>query len=308
MAFTKDFHTTEQDQGNVLDGRLLAQEIKDHVARQVQAFKTEKQITPGLAVILVGDDPASKIYVGQKEKACAELGIASFRHEFPSSLPQAELLALIEKLNADPRVSGILVQLPLPAEIDSRVVLEAVSPHKDVDGFHPINVGRLTSGIRVDPVLLPCTPAGVMHMIERTGVSIEGKSAVVIGRSNIVGKPVALMLLERHATVTIVHSRTRNLKEIAREADIVVAALGKPRFVTADMVKEGAIVIDVGINRDEGSGENGTNKDKSKKLAGDVDYENVRPKAAWITPVPGGVGPMTIAMLMRNTLTAARGF
>jgi methylenetetrahydrofolate dehydrogenase (NADP+)/methenyltetrahydrofolate cyclohydrolase len=241
-------------------------------------------------VVLVGEDPASKVYVGQKEKGCLEAGFASFLHRLPESTSQGELLALIERLNSDRTVHGILVQLPLPRQIDPDTVLAAIRPEKDVDGFHPVNMGRLVAGL---PASEPCTPKGIMRLLKSTGLTLSGKEAVVIGRSNIVGKPVALMLLAESATVTICHSRTEDLAAHARRADILVAAVGKPRFVTGDMVKEGAIVVDVGINRLE------------EGLVGDVDYEPAAERASWITPVPGGVGPMTIAMLLENTLEQA---
>lgn len=276
---------------HILDGKKLAAEIRAEVKKGVAEMKDTTGTVPGLAVVLVGDNPASKVYVGQKEKACLEAGFASFLHRLPVSTPQGELLGLIERLNGDPSVHGILVQLPLPPQIDPDMVIAAIKPEKDVDGFHPVNVGRLMAGL---PCCEPCTPKGIMRLLEETGLPIEGKEAVIIGRSNIVGKPVALMLLSKSATVTICHSKTRDLATHARRADILVAAIGKPRFVTADMVKEGAVVIDVGINRlDEG-------------LVGDVDYGPVSEKASWITPVPGGVGPMTIAMLLENTLHQAR--
>ena len=251
-------------------------------------------IRPGLAAILVGDDPASALYVRSKQKACDAAGIYVADHKLPASTTQADLLALIEKMNADPKIHGILVQLPLPKQIDSKVVLDAVSPAKDADGFHPYNVGRLVEG---NPLFTPCTPKGIVKMIESTGVAIEGKRAVVEGRSNIVGKPAALLLLHRHATVTICHSKTKDLPAVCREAEILVVAIGKAKFVTADMVWEGAMVIDVGSNRlDDGT------------FVGDVDFGPVSQKAGWISPVPGGVGPMTIAMLLDNTLESAKRF
>lgn len=275
----------------ILDGKKLAAEIRAEVKRGVAEMKVATGAVPGLAVVLVGDNPASKVYVGQKEKACLEAGFASFLHRLPASTPQKELFGLIERLNDDPSVHGILVQLPLPPQIDPDMVIAAIKPGKDVDGFHPVNVGRLVAGL---PCCEPCTPKGIMRLLKETGLPIAGKEAVIIGRSNIVGKPVALMLLSKSATVTICHSKTHDLATHVRRADILVAAIGKPRFVTADMVKEGAVVIDVGINRlDEG-------------LVGDVDYGPVSEKASWITPVPGGVGPMTIAMLLENTLHQAR--
>lgn len=273
----------------ILDGKKMSAEIRASIKEKVLLLK-EKGIVPGLAVILVGDNPASKVYVGQKEKGCLEAGFASFLHRLPGTTSQEELLALIDKLNADKTVHGILVQLPLPRQIDPDTVLAAIRPEKDVDGFHPVNIGRLVAGL---PASEPCTPKGILRLLKSTGIPLSGKEAVVIGRSNIVGKPVALMLLAESATVTICHSKTADLAEHARRADILVAAIGKPRFVTADMVKEGAVVIDVGINRLE------------EGLVGDVDYEPVAEKASWITPVPGGVGPMTIAMLLENTLEQA---
>lgn len=260
------------------------------MANQVQALK-EKGINPGLAVIIVGDDPASRVYVNNKKKACARCGIYSEEFALPAQTTEAELLSLIDTLNARSDINGILVQLPLPASIDSEKVLLRILPEKDVDAFHPVNVGKIMIG-NFD--FLPCTPAGVMELIHLTGIDVCGKECVVVGRSNIVGKPQAMLLLHENATVTICHSRTKNLKEVCRRADILVAAVGKPKFITKDMVKENAIVIDVGMNRDE----NG-------KLCGDVDFENVSPAASAITPVPGGVGPMTIAMLMKNTVKAA---
>ncbi|MDD3516040.1 methylenetetrahydrofolate dehydrogenase (NADP+)/methenyltetrahydrofolate cyclohydrolase [Aminivibrio pyruvatiphilus] len=274
----------------ILDGKKLSAEIRASVKEET-AFLREKGIVPGLAVVLVGDDPASKVYVGQKEKGCLEAGFASFLHRLPDSTTQEELLDLIGRLNGDASVHGILVQLPLPRQIDPDTVLAAIRPEKDVDGFHPVNVGRLVAGL---PACEPCTPKGILRLLKSTGIPLAGKEAVVIGRSNIVGKPVALMLLAESATVTVCHSRTKDLAEHVRRADILVAAIGKPRFVTADMVKEGAVVVDVGINRLE------------EGLVGDVDFGPVSEKAAWITPVPGGVGPMTIAMLLENTLEQAK--
>lgn len=273
----------------ILDGKKLAAEIKADVKERTALLK-QRGVTPGLAVVLVGEDPASKVYVGQKEKGCLEAGFASFLHRLPESTSQGELLAPIERLNSDRTVHGILVQLPLPRQIDPDTVLAAIRPEKDVDGFHPVNMGRLVAGL---PASEPCTPKGIMRLLKSTGLTLSGKEAVVIGRSNIVGKPVALMLLAESATVTICHSRTEDLAAHVRRADILVAAVGKPRFVTGDMVKEGAIVVDVGINRLE------------EGLVGDVDYEPAAERASWITPVPGGVGPMTIAMLLENTLEQA---
>ena len=271
-----------------IDGKALAAKVKAQVAEK--AAKLPRQ--PGLAVVLVGEDPASQVYVRGKEADCGECGIRSFPYRLPTETTQRELLDLIEKLNRDPAVDGILVQLPLPAQIDEKAVIDAIPPEKDVDGFSPVNVGRMQIG---EPCYLPCTPAGCIRMIESTGTEIAGKNAVVIGRSNIVGKPAALLLLAKNATVTICHSKTANLKEVCAAADILVAAVGREGFVTGDMVKPGAVVIDVGINR----GADG-------KLHGDVNFAEAAEKAAYITPVPGGVGPMTRAMLMLNTVEAAK--
>lgn len=274
----------------ILDGKKLSSEIRESVKEETARLK-EKGIVPGLAVVLVGDDPASKVYVGQKEKGCLEAGFASFLHKLPASATQEELLSLVDRLNGDGTVHGILVQLPLPGHIDPDRVLAAIKPEKDVDGFHPVNMGRLVAGM---PASEPCTPKGILRLLKSTGIPLAGKEAVVVGRSNIVGKPVALMLLAESATVTVCHSKTADLADHVRRADVLVAAIGKPRFITADMVKEGAVVVDVGINRlDEG-------------LVGDVDFGPVSEKASWITPVPGGVGPMTIAMLLENTLEQAK--
>ncbi len=276
----------------LIDGKSLAQDIRDGIGRDVQALEVQTGVRPGLAVVLVGDDPASAVYVRNKKKACDTAGLYVADHHLSAETSQAELLTLVDQLNADSRIHGILVQLPLPAHIEGQAVLNAIAPGKDVDGFHPYNIGRLVAG---EPVFVPCTPKGVVSMIESTGEPIAGKKAVVVGRSNIVGKPVAMLLLHQHATVTMCHSRTKDLPAVCREADILVAAIGKPRFVTSDMVKDGAIVLDVGINRlDDG------------RLVGDVDFEPVRERAGWISPVPGGVGPMTIAMLLANTLEGAR--
>lgn len=274
----------------IIDGKAIAAKVRQKIGEKVEALKA-KGITPGLAVVLVGDDPASKVYVGMKKKNCVELGMYSADHELPASTTEEELLALIKQLNEDERVHGILVQLPLPAQIDTDKVLEAISPEKDADGFHPYNVGRLAIG---KPTMQPCTPYGVMVMLDETGCDLKGKEVVVVGRSNIVGKPVALMCLARHATVTICHSRTKDLPDVVRRADVVIAAVGKAEMVKGDWIKPGAVVIDVGINRGEG-----------KKLLGDVEYAAAAERASAITPVPGGVGPMTIAMLLQNTLEAA---
>ena len=274
---------------SIIDGKTVAAEIKETIAHRVLALKQKTGKEPGLATVLVGEDPASAVYVRNKNKTCQKLGFVSFEHNLPENTQEQALLDLVAQLNGDPAVSGILVQLPLPGHIDSKKVLEAIDPLKDVDGFHPVNVGHLMTG---DARLVPCTPSGIIRLLDHTGIAIEGARAVVLGRSNIVGKPVAMLLLHRNATVTVCHSRTQNLAEVTQTADLLIAAIGKPRFVTANMVKQGAVVIDVGINREEG------------KLVGDVDFEAVSAKAAWITPVPGGVGPMTIALLMENTLKA----
>ena len=273
-----------------IDGKAVAAQVRAQVAQDAAALKA-RGVQPGMAVVLVGDDPASKIYVNNKKKACAETGIYSEEHILPAETTQEELLALIEKLNADEKIHGILVQSPLPKHLDEKLVVEHIDPRKDVDAFHAYNVGRIMIG---DYTFLPCTPAGVIELIRSAGVVIEGKSCVVVGRSNIVGKPMAMLLLHCNGTVTICHSRTRNLAEICRGADILVAAVGRAKMITADMVKPGAVVIDVGMNRDE----NG-------RLCGDVDFDAVEPVVSYITPVPGGVGPMTIAMLMKNAVRAA---
>ena len=274
----------------ILDGKALSQKIKEDLRDKVTQLK-ENGINVGLAVIIVGNDSASRVYVNNKKKACEVCGIYSEEHALPEETTEEELLALIDCLNARKDINGILVQLPLPKGIDSEKVLLRILPEKDVDAFHPVNVGKIMIG-NFD--FLPCTPAGVMELIRLTGIEVSGKECVVVGRSNIVGKPQAMLLLHENGTVTICHSRTKNLSEVCRRADILVAAVGKAKFITADMVKDGAIVIDVGMNRDE----NG-------KLCGDVDYDAVSSVASAITPVPGGVGPMTIAMLMRNTVKAA---
>ncbi|MDI6891943.1 MAG: bifunctional methylenetetrahydrofolate dehydrogenase/methenyltetrahydrofolate cyclohydrolase FolD [Actinomycetota bacterium] len=275
----------------IIDGKVIAAELREEMKGEVGELKASG-LTPGLAVVIVGENPASKVYVGQKEKTCANLGIYSEKHALPADVSEEELIGLIHKLNGDPRVHGVLVQLPLPGHIDEGRVLEAIDPRKDVDGFHPVNVGKLVVG---EETLLPCTPHGIMILLERAGVDLKGKEAVVVGRSNIVGKPVSLLLLSRHATVTICHSRTRDLTAHTASADVLVAAVGKPEMIKADMVKEGVVVIDVGVNRLEDG-----------RLVGDVDFEGVKEKASAITPVPGGVGPMTITMLMRNTIEAAK--
>lgn len=276
----------------LIDGKQVSAQVKEQVRAEAAAIYEKHGIQAGLAVVIVGNDPASRVYVNNKKKACEAVGFQSFEYALPEETTQEELLELVETLNNDPKVNGILVQLPVPKHIDDTAIINAISPEKDVDAFHPENVGRIMIG---DYAFLPCTPAGVMELIDSTGVEISGKKCVVIGRSNIVGKPMAMLLLHRSGTVTICHSRTLDLPSVTREADILVAAVGRANFVTADMVKEGAVVIDVGINRlDNG------------KLCGDVDFAAVEPKASWITPVPGGAGPMTIAMLMKNTLTAMK--
>lgn len=276
----------------IIDGKAISAKVKEQVRLETQQLWEKHGIQPGLAVVIVGNDPASRVYVNNKKKACEAVGFQSFEYALPEETTQEELLELVETLNKERNVNGILVQLPVPKQIDDKAIINAIAPEKDVDAFHPANVGKIMIG---EYAFLPCTPAGVMELIDSTGVGISGKRCVVIGRSNIVGKPMAMLLLHRSGTVTICHSRTQDLPSITREADILVAAVGKADFVTADMVKEGAVVIDVGMNRRE----NG-------KLCGDVDFAAVEPKASFITPVPGGVGPMTIAMLMKNTLTAAK--
>ena len=273
----------------LLDGKAMSAELREELALRVQRLKG-KGVTPGLAVILVGDDPASQIYVKNKELGCQQVSIHSVTIRLPETASQAELEAQIDKLNADASIHGILVQLPLPQGLDEAAALAHILPEKDVDGFHLLNAGKLFTG---QQGLVACTPKGAMEMLHRTGIDLSGKEAVVVGRSNIVGKPMAMLLLQENATVTICHSRTANLAEHTRRADVLVAAVGKPRFITADMVKPGAIVIDVGINRVDG------------KVVGDVDFDAVREVASWITPVPGGVGRMTITMLLANTIEAA---
>lgn len=275
----------------LISGKEVSARVKAEVKAECDRLK-EKGITPGLAVIIVGNDPASRVYVNNKKKACAEVGFVSEEYALPESTTEEQLLELVDELNKKDTIHGILCQLPLPSHLDEKAVINAISPEKDVDAFHPSNVGKIMIG---DYTFLPCTPAGVMEMIHFSGIDVSGKNCVVIGRSNIVGKPMAMLLLHENGTVTICHSRTKNLTEICSQADILVAAVGRPNFVTADMVKDGAVVLDVGINRL-----------KSGKLCGDVDFEAVEKKASYITPVPGGVGPMTIAMLMKNTLSAAK--
>lgn len=275
----------------IIDGKAVSKAVRERVAKETEELKA-KGVTPGLAVIIVGEDPASQVYVRNKEKACEEVGFYSEKFALPENTTQQELNSLVMELNERKDINGILCQLPLPSHLDDKEVINLINPIKDVDAFHPVNVGAIMIG---DYNFLPCTPAGVMELIHSTGVEVAGKKAVVIGRSNIVGKPMAMLLLHENATVEITHSKTQNLAEITSGADIIVAAIGKAKFVGADMVKDGAVVIDVGMNRDE----NG-------KLCGDVDFDAVKDKCSYITPVPGGVGPMTISMLMQNTLTAAK--
>lgn len=275
----------------IISGKQISEDIRKSITEEVAQLK-DKDIVPGLAVVLVGEDPASQVYVRNKEKACHDLGFYSEVHRLANDTSEEELLALVDKLNRQMSINGILVQLPLPGHIDEKKVINAIAVEKDVDGFHPVNVGNLVIG---DDSLLPCTPAGVIEMIKRTGIEIAGKHAVVIGRSNIVGKPVSLLLQRENATVTMCHSRTANMKELARQADILVVAIGRANFIDASYIKEGAVVIDVGMNRLE-----------SGKLAGDVDFESAKEVSGPITPVPGGVGPMTITMLMQNTLLSAK--
>ena len=270
----------------------MSAQVKEEVKQETLRLKQEYGVTPGLAVVIVGDDPASRVYVNNKKKACELVGFRSEEYALPEKTTQEELLNLVNELNEKKDINGILVQLPLPKHLDDKAVIEAINPIKDVDAFHAVNVGKIMLG---EYDFLPCTPAGVMEMLHSYDISVSGKNCVVIGRSNIVGKPMAMLLLHENATVTICHSKTVNLSEICSQADILVAAVGRPKFVTADMVKEGAVVIDVGMDRDE----NG-------KLCGDVDFENVKDKCSYITPVPGGVGPMTIATLMKNTIKACK--
>ncbi len=274
----------------IIDGKKVSSDVKNKVAQQVLKLKEMYNKVPGLAVVIVGNDPASRVYVNNKKRACDMVGFYSEEYALPEETTQEELMSLIEKLNNKENINGVLVQLPLPKHLNESAVIEAIKPQKDVDAFHASNVGKIMIG---EYSFLPCTPAGVMELIKSENIEVEGKNCVVIGRSNIVGKPMAMLLLHNNGTVTICHSKTKNLKEICKSADILVAAVGKPKFVKSDMVKEGAVVIDVGMNRDE----NG-------KLCGDVDFKEVEPISSYITPVPGGVGPMTVAMLMKNTLTA----
>jgi len=276
----------------IIDGKKISQEIKDELKVKVETLKAEGK-KAALAVIQVGNDPASSVYVNNKKKACAYIGIESLSYELPEETTEEELLALVERLNEDEAVHGILVQLPVPKHIDADKIIQTISPKKDVDGFHPENVGNLVIG---EKGFVSCTPAGIIQLLKRSNIEISGKNCVVVGRSNIVGKPMALLMLRENATVTIAHSKTQNLKELCKTADILIIAIGKPQFITAEYVKEGAVIIDVGIHRDE-----------NNKLCGDVKFDEVEPLASAITPVPGGVGPMTIAMLMNNCVEAMEG-
>jgi len=273
----------------LIDGKKISGQIRNRLAEEVQELNKKTGKTPGLATVLVGDDPASAVYVRNKNKICGELGFQSFEQKLSADTSEEQLLQLVGELNSNKNIHGILVQLPLPDQIDSEKILQAIDPKKDVDGFHPVNVGKLVVG---NALLTPCTPTGIIELLDHYDIEISGKHAVIIGRSNIVGKPVSMLLLQRNATITICHSRTQDLEEVTRSADIIVAAVGRANFVTEEMVSEGTVVIDVGINRVDG------------KLTGDVDFEPVSKKASHITPVPGGVGPMTIALLMENTLKA----
>ena len=275
----------------IIDGKAISAQIREEIAEKVKEYNARTGKLPGLAVVIVGENPASQVYVRNTKKACEQVGFNSWVYEMPESTTQDELNALIDKLNIDDSVHGILVQLPLPKHLDEEQVILRIKPEKDVDAFHPTNVGRITIG---NPKFLPCTPAGIMELLHRSNIEISGKECVVIGRSNIVGKPMALLLLAENGTVTVCHSKTKDLKEVCRRADILVVAIGKADFITSDMVKEGAVVIDVGMNRNA-----------QGKLTGDVDFASVSDIASYITPVPGGVGPMTITMLLQNTLTAA---
>lgn len=275
----------------LLDGKKLSSKIKENLKKETAQFIEKKGVTPGLAVILVGDDPASHAYVSMKAKACKEVGIYSVTHEMPSTVTEADILSTIQMINENPKIHGLLVQLPLPSHVDSTKILEAIAPAKDVDGFHPFNLGRLVAGL---DGFVPCTPLGVMELLAEHNVDVKGKDCVVVGASNIVGKPMASLLLNAGATVDICHILTKDLKEHTKRADMIFVGVGKPNLITADMVKDGAVVVDIGINR------------VGDKLVGDVDFDEVSKKCSYITPVPGGVGPMTIAMLLSNTLKAAK--
>jgi len=284
----------------ILDGNAIAEQVRAGVAAEVKQREAAGLMRPGLAAVLVGENPASQSYVKSKRKACAEVGIESFGFELPATATQAEVEGLVQQLNADPRVHGILVQLPLPSGLDEEAVLKLVSIHKDVDGFHPINIGRLAQKGR-DPLFVPCTPTGVMYLLEQNLPTLEGVNAVVLGRSNIVGMPVALLLVRANATVTICHSRSKDLPAICRQADVLVAAVGRPGMVRGSWIKPGAVVIDVGVNRVEDA-----SRPRGYRLVGDVAFEEAKEVASVLTPVPGGVGPLTIAMLLRNTLRGAK--
>ncbi len=286
----------------IISGKKIAEEMRAEMKKEIDELKSKHNLVPGLAVVLVGENPASVVYVRNKKKSCEQIGVNSIEHKLPADTPEADLLALVDKLNNDDAVHGILVQLPLPKQIDENKVLNKIVPTKDVDGFHPFNVGRMLVG---DPIFLPCTPHGVQQMLVRSGAKVEGSHVVIVGRSNIVGKPVAAILVQKakgaNATVTICHSRTKDLPSVTRLGDILIAAIGVPEFVKADMVKDGAVVIDVGVNRVEDK-----SNPKGFRLVGDVDFEAVKEKASAISPVPGGVGPMTITMLLHNTIRAAK--
>jgi methylenetetrahydrofolate dehydrogenase (NADP+) / methenyltetrahydrofolate cyclohydrolase len=312
LSLEKD--TVTSVTAKVLDGKAVAQQIRREVAEGVEALRASRGIVPGLSVVLVGEDPASQIYVRNKEKMAREAGMASEVLRLPATTAQDKVLETVRRLNADPAVHGILVQLPLPDDVDERRVLETIDPDKDVDGFHPVNAGRLLIGV---PGFVPCTPAGVIELLKRNGIGLAGRRAVVIGRSNIVGKPMAVLLLREHCTVTICHSRTRDLPEVAAEADLLIVAIGRPGFVTGEFVKPGAVVVDVGMHTvtDEATcraifGENEARlraiRERGSTLAGDVCQVEVAARASWLTPVPGGVGPLTIALLLRNTLESAQ--
>ena len=284
----------------IIDGKAIAADIRNEIKAEVKKMKAQYGIVPGLATVLVGDRKDSQTYVRMKKKACAEVGIQSFSYDLPGDISQEELQKIVAEINERPEVHGILVQLPLPSHIDEEAILSTISLEKDVDGFHPLNIGRLSMKRR-EPLFVPCTPRGCIELLDRTGVEIEGKRAVILGRSNIVGLPVSMLLLHRNATITICHSRTRNLPDVVREADILVAAVGRPQMVRGDWVKPGAVVIDVGVNAVDDP-----TKKKGYRLVGDVNFDEVKEVASAITPVPGGVGPMTIAMLLQNTLESAK--
>jgi methylenetetrahydrofolate dehydrogenase (NADP+)/methenyltetrahydrofolate cyclohydrolase len=284
----------------LIDGKLIGEQVRQSVAAEVAKMTAEGRPRPGLATVLVGENPASQAYVGSKQKACAQLGMESFGYKLPASATQQEVEEQVKQLNADPKVNGILVQLPLPSHLDEESVLKLISIEKDVDGFHPLNIGRLAQKGR-DPLFVPCTPFGCIYLLKGAGVKLEGANAVVLGRSNIVGMPAALLLIRENATVTVCHSRTKDLPSVVRQADVLIAAIGRAEMVRGDWVKPGAAVIDVGINRIEDP-----SAKRGSRLVGDVCFDEVKEVAGWLTPVPGGVGPMTIAMLMRNTLHAAK--